>query len=312
MSNEQPGSEPTTVVTPFGTPRTVETKSDGSVHPEGGNKPPDAVSGDPAKGGTTPPDGSAPADNAQTKKLYAGKYETPESLEAGYNNLFNQHNKVLEEKKKEVESLTAVVNQLKAEIHDIAAGDKGKGDGDDDDENLFSSRKTGSDDGTTPMEKEWEQIAVIMGDDAVAALKKILEGGEIMNQADQEVLEALRVQAAEQKVQVIRDRIAERMPEAKDPQILAEIKKIREEIAALKDRNDPEYWLEAEVQMAKGRLVHAKLDDWAKSYLKGMSKEEREKLIVSGLTVGGGGGSREGMVTVTTPFGTKRQVSAVS
>jgi hypothetical protein len=242
---------------------------------EGKTKPSNPTGkGDPIQG-TTPAEGSSKEGGGKEEEgpQYAGKYETPEALEAGYNNLMSQTTKMSTENrmlKEQVESLTAKMSQLEKAIP--------------------KTETTSEKDKANPEELKAlrQQAEDELGKEAADLIFKMLEiktGTSPHEKAALDRVAALESDLSDIRAEQFRRQLIERVPEVEDPDVDAHM---QEQLGKV-DPNKPDALFLMEV-FAKAacwdKILSKTIDKGIIGRLSRMTDKEKQRLIAANLTVG--------------------------
>jgi len=244
-----------------------------------------AKSSEKDKEGTTPAKSSeedkSKFEDEPLPKKYAGKYDKPEDLEVGYENLNKIHERIKLEKA-----------GLEKELADLKAG---KGSASEkpaetnrESINVFKEFLEKPENG-----KIKEQLTFGLGTENTDALGEIFNAVVQSTIAKQDRLEQkLEQSEAIAEWQVKASAFAEKFPDIKDPKIKATIDAIRDEAA--EKAKDIDWIMSIERDAARGRNIDNIVNDAIKKKLPDMVEEEIKKRLASGFLVGGGHGSGAG------------------
>jgi len=269
---------PPDVLAKFGLQPTGTPPGDPAKKTNDGSKPPDA--GDPDKG-TTPGDGSAKGAEGQgePQKKYAGKYDTPQALAAGYSNLMNHsvtlqtENKTLREKMAEIEAKIKEMEKGKP------AGQPASGP----DPKILKAFRD-----NPAMKAARDALLPVLGEDAYQAFEDGLMAATSVNQASNRET-ALKLQQLEQErfeAQFFKQR-----PDAEDPDIREALATLLKEAGEHED--DQFYQMGLIVDAVKGRMLDTLIEKGVLSRVKALSEEDRRKLIAGNLVAGTTGAAGE-------------------
>lgn len=238
--------------------------------------------GDPDKATTAKKSGSDAESKDQPR--YAGKYHTPEALEAGYNSLFT-HSQTLQTENAELRRKFAELQAAKPE-----------------------DKKDTKVDGPTPNDLEGalakvrtdhaairQQLLDVLGDETLEAFEKYnLALSSLSTGRSDPELEQLKKELAMERDKRLDEEFYSRMPEAKDPIVQEEIEKLVKEIG--EKGSDPVFQRQLLAQAAIGRRASEIIDKGILSRVKSMSEKDRAAFLashlVAGDTTGGAGGEK--------------------
>lgn len=217
--------------------------------------------GDPEKKETTSKEPGSDTSNPK----YAGKYESPEALEAGYNNLFT-HSQTISGENKE---LRGKIDELTAQIKELSKpGQPGP---------------TPGEGGGSPSDEEdgefWDEMNATLGSDLTSKLRAKIENST--KSIDDETAKFIE----EAKMEKIYGKFLDLNPHAKDH--MSEIEELQKEFQdKMANGLDPVYLISFFYDAVKGRNLPKFIDSGVLNKVKSMSKKDREKLLASSITSG--------------------------
>jgi len=253
-------------IAPTGDPaKAVDDKGDGSTPPK---------TGDPAQGTTPKQDGSATDGKEQEpQQRYAGKYETPEALEAGYNSLVT-HKATLEAENKAMRQREA---ELLAKLKGIESGREQTG----------PTPGTASPKPSAEVDAAKKRLEEMLGPDGIKDFELVY--GTPVNQS---VDDELRREIDNLKLDRMKEQFYKMRPQAAEPTV---VKAVDDLFAELTEKMaDPMYMMGLVTDAAIGRMLPELIDSGVMSKLKRMSETDKQRLlaqhvVVDAPAVGGGG-----------------------